>query len=246
MGGSDVTGLRKRKLSNYNKIQVVNNCGSDSVVVCSVGGGEAQECTPTVIQQATGNINFSVTGGTSFNKYVNNNFGGATLAEIDPSSEFINLSKIKGFNAGVQIKGEGSDPWKLTCLDVNCPDAYFLCDNAEGNPMFSPNSNKFPFQDKVVVTFCPDPNTETNSNHFASDNHCGFVSNKVHNPTAGTAYVCTDWGGAVPTGNSPRWCAEGFCDHVECPGGTLSGNTCRSVSRAHGDVTTKADCKQYL
>ena len=220
----------------------MNNCGDNTIVVKNVNG-DLEEA-PPVIHQASGNINLSVTGGTSFNPYVNNNFGGATLAELDVTSGFIDISRVKGFNVGVQIKVGAV---KLTCMDVNCPDAYFLCDNAVGNPMFSPNTNTG-FSGGVTVTFCPDPATETNSNIFASDNHCGFVSNKVKDPKAGTAYVCTDWGGPVPTGNSPRWCANGFCDHVECPGGTLSGDrsTCRSVSRAHGDVTTKDDCKQYL
>ena len=89
-------------------------------------------------------------GAGTYDPFANNNFGAATMVELtlnDATSKqlSVDISRVAGFNVGVAVYGNEKDPWKIVCKDVNCHDAYFLCDARPGdatysNPCFSPGA----------------------------------------------------------------------------------------------------------
>jgi hypothetical protein len=89
---------------------------------------------------------------------------GHTLVELNiPNNAAVwyDISKITGFNVGAKIEYtvNGAAAHTIVCNDVNCADAYWLCDIAvqnKFNPVYtSPPNGGF------RVTFCPN---EGNSN----------------------------------------------------------------------------------
>lgn len=81
---------------------------------------------------------------------------GITLAElyvpIDRNAWY-DISKVAGFNVGVEIK-YSMGTQDIVCADVNCPDAYYLCDIAVTN-VFNPVYTGAP-GGHFDITFCPE------------------------------------------------------------------------------------------
>ncbi|KAL7544931.1 hypothetical protein ACHAWF_008296 [Thalassiosira exigua] len=177
--------------SSSPKVTVKNNCGSDFTVV--VGGSPAracndEDCSAQATQAMSNgqNIQLSI-GPNPFDIWSNNNFGAATLAElmVMDGGVWADISRVSGFNKGVTIKDDAGG-WRLTCNDVNCNDAYWLCDNAFGNPLFSPN-DQFATT-ALTITFCP--NGEENTNYFESANKCGDLNPRRQAASTSAPYIC--------------------------------------------------------
>lgn len=82
---------------------------------------------------------------------------GVTLAELYLPTEgpyWWDISKVAGFNVGVEIKYSGTTLHTVTrCTEVNCEDAFFLCDIAVQNiyyPVYRGEVGGF-----IDITFCP-------------------------------------------------------------------------------------------
>jgi len=173
-------------------VTMVNNCPNTQVLYSKIGDSikcEPSECGKLV----TDGANAFYLGEKPFNKFRNNNNGAATTIEFTPVSDGVvdvDISKIKGFNYGVSIKDKAG-AWSLVCNGVNCKDAYWLCDDAQGNNLFSPNAM---FSSKeVIVTWCPQGEADTD--YFHSTNSCnGEVQNAQAADTKGP-YICQfmDW-----------------------------------------------------
>jgi len=176
-------------------VTVVNNCGGNTQVVYtgrSTSGVatacDGLQCSDLVARTGNDNGAFFL-GYKPFNIYSNNNFGGATIAEFMPHADGfdIDISRVQGFNYGVSMKDKKPDGWRLTCNDVNCNDAYWLCDDADGNPMFSPTT-RFATREEMIITFCPQG--EANTDYFHTTNRCnGVVQHKQAATTQGP-YWC--------------------------------------------------------
>jgi hypothetical protein len=91
------------------------------------------------------------------------NFGARTLVEfnfMEPHTIWWDISLVKGFNYGVQIlaKTSNGNPASIhpetTCTNVNCEDAYWVCDTAWNN-LFHPVYNTFGGDAVFDITFCP-------------------------------------------------------------------------------------------
>lgn len=94
---------------------------------------------------------------------------GFTLVELNlPFNRDVwyDISRVTGFNVGAKIDYTYSRPTNDTVIDVvghsvicnnvNCNDAYFLCDIAEANK-FNP-VYKNPYGGAFAITFCPNSN----------------------------------------------------------------------------------------
>lgn len=166
-------------------------------------------------------------GAGTYDPFANNNFGAATMVELtlnDATSKqlSVDISRVAGFNVGVAVYGNEKDPWKIVCKDVNCRDAYFLCDARPGdatysNPCFSPvlyvDGSK-PF----TIEFCP-PSKMENTKQFQSVNHCadGEHDGNPRWQDPKYTYAICDW--------NAWW---NFTAHPEslCFGGSVSNSKC--------------------
>lgn len=128
-------------------VTVYNNCG-DTVFSSRHNGPVPGNC-------MNGNFCSDFNSG-DFNLFVArglwSNVGARTLVEIVASGGRWNydISKIKGFNVGASIEYSGAH--SVVCKDVNCPDAYNICEVGSNafNPVYSAPVGK-----GLVVTFCP-------------------------------------------------------------------------------------------
>ena len=205
------------------KVTVKNNCGDDTTVV--FGGAQIESCTDedcgTRAESALNdgqNVQLYI-GPSPFDKFSNNNFGAATLAELKMDGDdgvWADISRVSGFNKGVTIEDDAK-AWRLTCNGVNCNDAYWLCDNGEGNKLFSPNA-KFATT-ALTITFCPDGDDDTD--YFASSNKCGDKANpRAQDAQTSAPYIC-QWNDHLDISSSGT-CVTGqlSADGKYCEGAT--------------------------
>jgi len=191
-------------------VTVVNNCPNTQVLYNGPAtGGQQTACTGSKCSE------FAAAGGAAF--YIGR-YGWGTQAELTvfDGGAWVDISRIEGFNHGVSIKDKaGVSPVNLVCNGVNCKDAYWLCDTAHGNLLFSPNTKLY--ANEIVVTFCPQGEADTD--YFRSTNKCdGAVQNTQADTTKGS-YRC--WGEFKPI----TTCESG--------GGGGGGGTCEDF--CHGD-----------
>mmetsp|Transcript_41954 Transcript_41954/g.134875 ORF Transcript_41954/g.134875 Transcript_41954/m.134875 type:complete len:233 (-) Transcript_41954:219-917(-) len=205
-------------------VTVVNNCPNTEVIY-SIKGGDATPCNPSdcgSLTQVDTSNSFYV-GFKPFHKYSNNNYGAATLAEVTPHSDGtadIDISRVEGFNYGVSMKDKDG-AWSLVCNDVNCNDAYWLCDNSIGNKLF-PATSKFSAKE-IIITFCPA--NEADTDVFKAVNKCGKVE-RAQPTTQGPPYICqwNDWYDISKNGGT---CVTGKIVDGKCAGANpVPVNTC--------------------
>ncbi|CAE7314272.1 unnamed protein product [Symbiodinium natans] len=210
-------------------VTVVNNCPNTDVVY-SINQGPAASCNPSdcgsLVKADTSNA-FWI-GFKPFNKFTNNNYGAATIAEVTPHSDGtadIDISRVEGFNYGVSMKDKGGD-WSVVCNDVNCKDAYWLCDSSYGNKLF-PATGKFASKE-IVITFCP--KKEADTDNFQNVNQCATVE-REQATTTGPPYICqfNEWYDMTNGGT----CVTGTPEGGKCMGAAPSPiNACKSDSRS--------------
>jgi len=202
----------------------VNNCPNTEVIY-SIKGGDATPCNPSDCGSLTkvDTSNSFYVGFKPFHKYSNNNYGAATLAEVTPHSDGtadIDISRVEGFNYGVSMKDKDG-AWSLVCNDVNCNDAYWLCDNSIGNKLF-PATSKFSAKE-IIITFCPA--NEADTDVFKAVNKCGKVE-RAQPTTQGPPYICqwNDWYDISKNGGT---CVTGKIVDGKCAGANpVPVNTC--------------------
>jgi hypothetical protein len=149
-------------------LTIYNNCGDDTAVFSGARSHQVSEaCTDGryCTEYAHTNPAFWV----ATKGHQDQNFGARTLVEfnfIDPHSIWWDISLVKGFNYGVQVvaktrdgKPGGPHP-ETTCTNVNCKDAYWICDTAWNN-LFSPVYNTYGTDIMFDITFCPMNVTDT-------------------------------------------------------------------------------------
>ena len=143
------------------RISIVNNC-PDTVIYATTGMNANTHPVPEQCLGAgkacedydgTNPAFFGVPSG----ERPESTFCGQTRAELNMNMAghgfWENISKVKGFNYPIAIEAEGHHR-KTVCNDVNCADAYWLCDTAWTNH-FSP-VYKIPNEySHFTITFCP-------------------------------------------------------------------------------------------
>jgi len=207
------------RVSASPKVTVKNNCGNDTTVIFAANAVDCQStgsCRELVENALSSNQNAALyVAPYPFDKYSNNNYGAATLAELAPASNgdvWVDISRVSGFNHGVTIKSD-AEVWRLTCNGVNCKDAYWLCDNSEGNQLFSPNSE---FEGALTITFCPIDEDDTN--YFEKANKCNGKNPRQQPEATNAPYICQ--------GNSNWDLAQGGT----CVTGQVEANQCKNAS----------------
>lgn len=123
---------------------------------------------------------------------------GFTLVELNlpvgDRASYVDISRVTGFNVGASIKylyptndnSKVVDKYSIVCNDVNCEDAYQLCQVSE-NPAYNP-VYRYPPGGYFDITFCPN---ETNSNALRPP----IDNPRIQDPNAGpfTCDVKVNW-----------------------------------------------------
>lgn len=146
------------------RITIKNSCTGTKTLVMDRGNGmeycDQVDCEGlTVGENAAFWINSEATG---------NDYGGATLAEvkIEADTLWYDVSKVKGFNEGIRITPSNGEH-EVACHDVNCPDAYWLCDTG-ARELFNPNYRTS--APSVEIEFCYEG---ADSQPYNIPNKCG-------------------------------------------------------------------------
>lgn len=149
--------------------------------------------------------------------YPSLNFGSRTSVELnflDPKALWWDISLVKGFNVGVQIKlfdtngKPGGIHPETVCTSVQCNDAYWICDTAWNN-LFHPVYSSFGTEGYFEITFCPKNVTDTEPIHAVR---------KTRNVTGEPPFYCA--------------CSEGIPKLEEVipkPKTILSGDACGAI-----------------
>jgi hypothetical protein len=197
-------------------LTIYNNCGNDTAVYYGARSLEV----PSHCMYGEYCTDFSHTNPAFWiarKGYPTLNFGARTLVEfnfMDPYSIWWDISLVKGFNYGVQIIAKEKDGRpasvhpETTCTNVNCKDAYWVCDTAWNN-LFHPVYNTFGSEGIFDITFCPN----------ATDTEPIHKHNRPRNVSGEPPFYCSCSNGITPQ------------NQLVPPAGTvLQGDDCGSIS----------------